>query len=149
MAKKYSPLNILVTDKEDVLVLSSLFQDAVAKIADMAWLSEQRRFVLVANRFVWESGINKKFGPFERVRAGMHFDDVRAVKTKNIRLDAPQAVVDLLAIRFEPTEGGAGKIFLDFAGGGTILLDVETINGEMRDISAPWRTSTKPRHKID
>jgi len=149
MAKIFTPLHMLVTDKEDVLVLSSLFQDAVAKIGDMAWLPAQRRFALVANRFVWERGINKNFGPFQRVQSGMHFDDVRAVKTQNIRLDAPKAVVDLLALRFVAAEDGAGKIFFDFAGGGSILLDVESINGEMRDMSNPWRTNAKPRHKID
>ena len=56
------------------------------------------------------------------------------------------AVVELLSIRFEPAEDAAGTIILDFAGGGAIQLGVESVNAEMRDMSAPWRTSNKPEH---
>ncbi len=136
-----------ITDKEDILVISSLFQDAVAKIGDMGFFPDQRRFALVANRFVWEDGVKKRFGPFTRVRAGMHFDDVQSVKTKNLRLDAPKSVVEILAMRFEPGEDGGGRVLIDLAGGGAIMLEVESLNGEMHDISDPWRTQNKPNHK--
>jgi urease beta subunit len=148
MAQNIKPLHMQIADKEDILVISSLFQDAVAKIGDMGFFPDQRRFALVANRFVWEDGVKKRFGPFTRVRAGMHFDDVLSVKTKNLRLDAPKSVVEILTMRFEPGEDGNGIILIDLAGGGAIMLEVESLNGEMHDISAPWRTQNKPDHKV-
>ena len=149
----YTPLALIAADREDLQVFSACFQDAVLKLADFAYLPETRRFAFVANRFVWECAPSRKRGPFARVRAGCHFDDVTAVRQQYLRTDAKDAVVDILAIRFEPGpdfadgEIGAGVITLDLAGGGAIALDVETINAEMRDLSEPWATRSRPDHE--
>lgn len=134
-------------DQEDLGVISACLQDAVAKLGDFAWLPDERRFVMVANRFVWECAGRGRAGPFARVRAGTHFDDVKAARFQHLRTDAKDAVVELLSIRFEAGEDGAGEIILDFAGGGAVRLDVESINTYMSDISDPWRTRAKPRHE--
>ncbi|MEZ5922640.1 MAG: DUF2948 family protein [Parvularculaceae bacterium] len=142
----YRPLRLAVEDAEDVKVLSTVFQDAIMTIGDFAFDPAARRFAFVANRFVWECAGDKTRGVFARVRAGCHFDDVLAVKQLHLRSDAKDAVVDLLSIRFEPGEDGAGAVVLDFAGGGAIRLDVEAVNAEMRDISEPWATRSRPSH---
>ncbi len=136
----------MAADEEDLQVISAVLQDAVAKVGDMTYLPARRRFALVANRFVWEEGTNKQRGPFTRVRAGVHFDDVTRVRTKSVRLDAKSAVVDILAIEYEGATDAGGTITLTLAGGGAIALDVEGINGTVQDISAPWRTQSKPDH---
>jgi len=146
--KDYAPLSLMAGDASDLDVISTVLQDAVAKLGDFAWLPDARRFAFVANRFVWECVGARRAGPFARVRAGIHFDDVIAVKYQNLRNDAKDAVVELLAIRFEPGEDGAGAIMLDFAGGGAVRLEVESINAYMSDISEPWRTRAKPKHKV-
>jgi hypothetical protein len=56
-------------------------------------------------------------------------------------------VLELLALRFTPGEDGTGAITLDFAGGGAIRLDVESVNAGLADISAPWITRLKPEHE--
>ena len=56
-----------------------------------------------------------------------------------MRQSAPDAVIELLAIRFEPKEDGAGVVTLVLAGGGAIRLDVECIDAEMSDLTAPWK----------
>lgn len=142
----YKPLRLMAGDQEDLGVISACLQDAVAKLGDFAWLPDERRFVMVANRFVWECAGRGRKGPFARVRAGAHFDDVKAARFQHLRTDAKDAVVELLSIRFEAGEDGAGEIILDFAGGGAVRLDVESINAYMSDISDPWRTRAKPRH---
>ena len=144
--KDYKPLRLMAGDTEDLGVLSACLQDAVAKLGDFAFIPAERRFAFVANRFVWECAGDRKAGPFARVRAGAHFDDVIAAKFQHLRDDAKDAVVELLAIRFEPGEDGAGEIFLDFAGGGAVRLTVESINAYMSDMSDPWRTRAKPKH---
>jgi len=133
-------------DAEDLGVISACLQDAVAKLGDFSFLPDDRRFAFVANRFVWECAGKGRAGPFARVRAGAHFDDVKSAKFQHLRDDAKDAVVELLSLRFEPGEDGAGEIILDFAGGGVIRLEVESVNAYMSDMSEPWRTRAKPKH---
>ncbi len=146
--KDFRPLRLMAADAEDLKVISTCLQDAVAKIGDFAFLPRERRFAFVANRFLWECCTDKETGAFARVRVGAHFDDVLAVKQLNLRSDVKEAIVELLAVRFEPGADGAGAVILDFAGGGAIRLEVESINCEMRDLSAPWRTRARPSHEV-
>ena len=143
----YKALRLMAGDEEDLGMLSACLQDAVAKLGDFAWLADERRFVFVANRFVWECASDRRIGPFARVRAGTHFEDVKSVKFLHLRTDAKIAVVELLAIRFEAGEDGIGEIVLDFSGGGAVRLEVESINAYMSDMSDPWRTRAKPKHE--
>jgi hypothetical protein len=145
--KAFKPLRLMAADEEDLKVVSACLQDAVAKIGDFAYLPRERRFAFVANRFLWECCEDKETGAFARVRVGAHFDDVLGAKQQNLRSDVKEAIVELLAIRFEPGTDGAGAVVLDFAGGGAIRLEVEALNCEMRDLSAPWRTKAKPKHE--
>ena len=144
--KDYKPLRLMAGDAEDLGVISACLQDCVAKLGDFAWLPAERRFAFVANRFIWECAGARRAGPFARVRTGTHFDDVKSVQFQHLRMDAKDAVVELLSMRFEPGEDGAGEIILDFSGGGVVRLVVESINAYMSDISEPWRTRAKPKH---
>lgn len=147
--KDYKPLRLMASDGDDLSVISACLQDGVAKLGDFAYLPEQRRFAFVINRFVWEVAGNRRAGPFVRVRAGVHFDDVLSVQQQYLKADANDAVVNLLAVRFEPGEEGGGDILFDFAGGGVIRLVVESVNAFVSDISEPWRTRNRPEHDIE
>ena len=144
--RDYKPLRLMAGDQEDLGIVSACLQDAVAKLGDFTFLPAERRFAFVANRFLWECAGDRRVGPFARVRAGTHFDDVKAAQFQNLRNDAKDAVVELLSIAFTESEDGVGEIVLDFAGGGAIRLEVESINAYMSDISEPWRTRAKPKH---
>lgn len=153
-----TPLRLRIEDTQDLAVASAHLQDAVTAVGDFAYEKKRRRFAGVFNRFRWEAEGGRKprmkLGPkrHSRIRTGFHFDDVLAVRSQNIRLDARDAVVELLAIRFEATGGAedpAGTITLDFAGGGTIALDVECLEGHLTDIGQPWETTSKPEHDLD
>lgn len=146
--KGYTPLALLAADEEDLRVVSAVFQDAVTKTGELAYLPAARRFAMVANRFVWEEGASKKHGPFARARAGLHFDDVRAARLRGLDLSAHEAVIVLLSVGFEPDgEEGAGTITLTFAGGGEVALDVDAINATAQDLYGPWRTRSRPDHE--
>ena len=145
--KDYKPLRLMAGDEDDLKVLSAVLQDAVAKLGDFAFLPGERRFAFVANRFVWECAGKGRAGPFARVRAGAHFDDVKSVKFQNLKTGATDAVVEFLAARFEPGEDGAVVIVLDFAGGGAVRLEVVSVNAFLSDISEPWGARAKPKHE--
>ncbi len=145
--KDYRPLRLMAGDKQDLDVMSACLQDAVAKLGDVAYIADERRFAFVANRFVWECASNRRIGPFLRVRTGVHFDDVLSAKFQHLRTDASDAVVEILAVRFEPGEDGGGIVQIDLAGGGAVKLEVESVNAYLRDISEPWRTRARPAHE--
>jgi len=140
-------LKLAALDEEDLAVLSAHVQDAVLKVADMAYLPKEGRFVVAMNRFTWEQADGK--GAYERRRAALTFDRVRTAKTSRIRRDQGDAVLELLAIEFEPSDPPAGAVTLIFAGGAAVKLDVECIEARMADLGAAWTTAAKPRHELE
>ena len=128
-------------DAEDLTILSARLQDAAAKLGDFAYLPKQRRFACVVNRLTWEEGGKT------RVRAGLHFDGVLAVKTQNVKLGATDAVVAILALTFTPNavDDPGGVIEMVLAGGGAIRLEVECIAVELSDLT--WAARAKPDHE--
>jgi len=146
--RDYKPLRMIAEDPEDVGVISAVLQDAIGKVRDFAYIPSERRFAFVVNRFLWECAGDGGKGQKARVRTGCHFDDVMAARHQQLKLDSGDGVVELLAVRFEAGEDGGGAILLDFSGGGAIRLEVESINGHLMDLSAPWPTRLAPKHEV-
>ena len=134
-------LRLLAEDAEDLGVISAALQDAVAKIGDIHFDKTARSLTVAVNRYRWE----KNGG--ERVRAGLQISSVLAVKARNLKQGAKDAVVDLLDLAFEPGEAPGGAIVLTFAGGGDLKLDVECIDVVLADVSLSWPTRAKPHHQ--
>ncbi len=64
--------------------------------------------------------------------------------------ERPDGVLVLLALLFEPgATAPEGRIRLVFAGGATILLDVDCIEAQLGDLGPRWPTSSCPTHKLD
>jgi hypothetical protein len=79
----------------------------------------------------------------------VRFERVKAAQVQGIDLKQKDAVLELLAVTFEPGEEPSGTLTLLFAGGGAIRLQVECIEAELRDLGAAWKTRRKPRHASD
>lgn len=142
---KLETLRLLAQDVEDLQVLSSAMQDALVRMRDLSFDPRARRFILTANRFCWERA--RERGPYLRVRSALSVDGVRAVRSRNLRIEDAEALAYLLAVRFEPAqEAPEGVMLLLFAGGGEIRLDCECIDAVLADIGAPWPTRRKPNH---
>ena len=144
-------LRLSAEDAEDLEVISAQMQDAVLKVGDLAYLPGARRFALVANRFRWDAEVKRR-GFFakprhERVRAGLHFENVLKVRTRNIAQDKPDGVLNLLAIRFEETDAPSGIVTLVFSGGGEIRLDVEALEAHLSDLGLMRETPAAPIHE--
>ena len=139
-------LKLVAEDEEDLAILSAHLQDAVTRIGDLAYLPKSRRFAAFVNRFCWEGCPEGSTG--ERTRSGLHFNNVLSAKAMNVKQSDPDAIVELLALRFEPTTDGAGYIDLMLAGGGRIRLEVEAIEGSLRDVSEHWPARARPAHSL-
>lgn len=143
MSKTVPALRLLAQDAEDLAVISAALQDAVAKIGDIRWDAQGRTLTLACNRFRWEAG-GKKTG--ERVRAALQLGDVTGVHARNLKRDAKGAIVELLAISFEPAEAPGGTVLLTFAGGGDLRVGVDCLDLVLADVSEPWATPRRPGH---
>jgi len=144
---KTQPVALMAADAEDLQTISAMLQDAIVKVGDIAFVQSDRRFAFVTNRFMWEA--KRGFlSQGQRVRAGVHIDDVKAVRARAVRMDAKDAIVDILSLDWEGGEDG-GTITLNLAGGGAIALDVEAINITIQDLSEPWKAKRKPDHEVD
>ena len=146
-------LRLSAQDAEDLEVISAQMQDAVLKVGDLAYLPGARRFALVANRFRWDAEMKRR-GLFskprhERVRAGLHFENVMKVQTRNIAQGKSDGVLNLLAIRFEETDAPAGVVTLVFSGGGEIRLDVEALEAHLSDLGLMRETPLAPKHDVN
>jgi Protein of unknown function (DUF2948) len=139
-------LRIRAEDKEDLAVIAAAIQDAAFLMGDIAFDPKARRFAISLNRFRWEAA--GKRGPFERVRSAFAVETVLGVKSRKVRLGAPDAAGVVLDISFEPgAEAPAGSVVLRLGGGGDIRLDVECIDATLTDMGAPWPTPRRPDHE--
>ena len=137
------PLRLLAQDADDLAVISAALQDAVARIGDIAFEPKARRLTVAFNRFRWEGGGRAR----ERVRAGLQLGGVLGVQSRKLRRDAKNAVVELLALTFEPGEAPGGAVVFTFAGGGDLRVQVECLEAVLADVSTPWPTPRAPTHE--
>lgn len=142
-------LKLIALDEEDLPVLAAHLQDAVVRVADMAYLKSERRFAAVVNRFDWEEAARIKGTPkdgFIRRRTGLRFEHVTAAKVSGLDLASKDQVLSLLTLTFEPSDPPRGALTLTFAGGGAVRLEVECIEAALSDLGAAWATRSKPEH---
>jgi hypothetical protein len=142
-----SGLKLLAQDDEDLKIISAHLQDAIMRVGDMVYLPRRRRFVAVMNRFCWEDCGEHQAGA--RVQAGLHFDSVLKVQSRDVRQDDPDAVAGLLAVNFTPDADGGGNIDLVLCGGGLIRLTVECIDACLRDLTEPRPAVARPEHNLE
>ena len=131
-----------------------MLQDALIPVADMAYLPDESRFALVANRFCWEAedagapslqAGNRQGAAHHRVNAGVLFGNLQGVQTRGFDREETARILSLLAIR---TEAGldATEITLICAGAASIRLRVTEIDCRLDDIGEPWPTAWRPSH---
>lgn len=140
-------LKLKAQTAEDLMVISACLQDAVVTVGDMAYVPRERRFVLMANRFVWEEQ-NDEGEACHRIRAGVHFDGVLNVAARGIPQTRKEQALELLAVEAIPGTDANATVILIFAGGGNIRLEMECIDCHMTDVSEPWPTPCRPSHPV-
>ncbi|MGK7654308.1 DUF2948 family protein [Roseovarius sp. B08] len=135
-----APLNLGAFDAEDLDVVSSLVQDAVFTLQDMAWRPRERRLALLINRFRWEDGARARHGA-ERVRSLLVIDNVEGVSSQGLDRSDPDVVLSVLSVGFEPdaAEDVAGYVTLTLAGDGALRARIEALEVTLRDVTRPYR----------
>ena len=151
-------LKLRCEDAEDIVVLSSVLQDALVPLAETAWLPDERRFVMVASRFDWDECLDVTLPPdqariecYSRCNFGVTFEGVTGVKSRGIDLADRGRILSLMQIKPAEVAKGAA-VELVFAGdesepaGSGILLEAERILVHGQDVGEPWPTRWRPHH---
>jgi hypothetical protein len=163
-----APLKLRVHDATDLRALATCLQDALVPLADVAYLKSEKRFVMVANRFMWERGAEDvpaaepvaasgaadgdqsadagfegaEAGPrYYRVNCAVCFDRVRNVRFRGLDPREKDQILNLLTVEAAP-----GTVLLVFSGGATIRLEVRDIRCHLEDLGEPWPTRWRPSH---
>lgn len=141
------PLKLKALDAEDLQVISAALQDSLVAIRDIAWVSEEKRFLLVANRFRWETPQDSN-GAWSRCHSVLGFAEVGAVRHADMPLAEPDRILGLLAIESEEAEGGGVIVRLRFADGRMIRLEAPRLLCHIEDVGEPWPTRFRPGHPL-
>jgi hypothetical protein len=139
-------LKLRAADAEDLAVISAILQDSLVTIGEMAYLPDESRFVLVANRFRWEPQAGTTPAKGERVLTGLCIDGVKTVSRRGFSPRDSDRILALLALRLG--EGAASELILDFAGGSSVRLEVGQIMCHLDDLGEPWPTRWRPKHPV-
>jgi len=126
-------LKLIALDADDLAVISAHVQDARVQTSDIVWRQGEKRLVVGMSRLDWEQTLAGETSP-RRLIAALRFDRVLSCKSRNIDLQAPQAVLELVGIEFHPGEAPGGSAVLLFAQGGALRLDVECLECELTDL---------------
>lgn len=140
-----APLKLLALDAEDLSVLSAHLQDFVLRVGDIVYLPAEMRLAFVGNR-----ADRRIEGELRRRRTAAHFDRVTRVKARGVDRSAPDTVLNLLAIAFEPDgDEPSGVVELFFSGDASLRLTVECVEAQAADLGPVWAAKAEPFHDFD
>jgi hypothetical protein len=145
-----APLKLRAEDADDLAVISACLQDALVAVRDLAFVPQDRAFLMAANRFRWEGAARPERAEtgYQRILCGITFGAVTGVSYLGFRRSEDDRILSLLTIR--PWHDGEGDaIRLEFSGGAAIRLDVAHIVCHAQDVGEPWPTQWQPRHDAD
>jgi len=141
-------LKLIGKNQEDLKVISAYSQDSIVNVKDIVFLKENRTFIMITNRFMWEDVEQGIFRKNRRIRCAIKFEEVLHVKSKNINQKNKNRSLECLAIKSNLNSDNNYEIKIYFSGDGIITLVLEAIEVIMQDLGRPWMVKSAPSHKI-
>ncbi|MGO4712525.1 DUF2948 family protein [Bradyrhizobium sp. 2TAF24] len=120
-------------DADDLCVISAHVQDARVAVGDIIWRPRDKRLVIGMRRLDWDQALDG-MPQACRLFSALRFDRVLACQARKIDLSAPQTVLDLIGIEFNPGRSPSGSAMLLFSGGGALRLELECLECELADL---------------
>ena len=144
-------LKLFAAEIDDMEILSAACEGMITSPGEMSFLKSARAFTLMGSRFKWEDAVKSPPAKTSwlRIRSGIYFGDVLAVKTAGISQKKPTEALELLSLSTQVGEDAEAEIRLNFSGGGTIRLMAECINVTLTDTGDAWTTELKPDHESE
>jgi hypothetical protein len=135
-------LKLRAIDQDDLSVIAAFLQDSIAGVAEMAYLPEESRFVLVVSRFRWERVLDASpEDVFERVSCAITVEAAQEPKYRGFSLTDRSRMMPLLTVTFDDRD-----VVLTFGGDAAVKLKVDRLDLRMEDFGSGWPTKQKPEH---
>ena len=141
-------LKLLGKNQEDLKVISAYLQDSILIVKNIVFLKQNRTFIMIVNRFMWENVEKGVFRQNKRIRCAVKFEEVFKVMSKNINQKNKNRPLECLAIKCNSVLEKTYEIKIFFAGDSIITIISEAIEVVMHDLGKPWNVKRIPEHKI-
>ena len=141
-------LKLLGKHQEDLKIISAYLQDSIIIVKDIVFLKQNRTFIMIVNRFMWEDVEKGVFRQNKRIRCAVKFEEVIKVESKNINQKNKNKPLECLAIKCSSIFDETYKIKIFFAGNSVITVTLEAIEVALHDLGKLWHVKHIPIHKI-
>jgi hypothetical protein len=148
MIKDIIRLKLIGKNIEDLKSISAYCQDSIVKIKDIVYLKENKIFIMMLSRFMWEDIEKGVFRNYKRIKSVLKFNFIESVLAKNINQQQKNRNLELLAIKSNHNLNNLYDINLIFSGNSIILLKSEEIDVMLDDQEYFWEVRHSPKHKI-
>jgi hypothetical protein len=148
MIKDINRLKLIGNNVEDLKIISAYCQDSIVKIKDIVYLKENKIFIMMLSRFMWEDIEKGVFRNYKRIKSVLKFNFIEGVLAKNINQQQENRNIELLAIKSNYNQDNLHDINLIFSGNSIILIKAEEIDVILDDQEFFWEVKHSPKHKI-
>ena len=148
MIKDINRLKLIGKNIEDLKTISAYSQDSIVKIKDIVYLKENKIFIVMLSRFMWEDLEKGVFRNYKRIKSVLKFNFIENVLAKNINQQQKNRNLELLAIKSNYNQNNLYDISLIFSGNNFILLKSEEIDVMLDDQEYFWEVKHSPKHRI-
>ena len=148
MIKDINRLKLIGKNIEDLKTISAYSQDSIVKIKDIVYLKENKIFIVMLSRFMWEDLEKGVFRNYKRIKSVLKFNFIENVLAKNINQQQKNRNLELLAIKSNYTQNNLYDTSLIFSGNNIILLKSEEIDVMLDDQEYFWEVKHSPKHRI-
>ena len=147
MIKGINRLKLIGKNIEDLKTISAYSQDSIVKIKDIVYLKENKIFIVMLSRFMWEDLEKGVFRNYKRIKSVLKFNFVENVLAKNINQQQKNRNLELLAIKSNYNQNNLYDTSLIFSGNNIILLKSEEIDVMLDDQEYFWEVKHSPKHR--
>ena len=148
MIKGINRLKLIGKNIEDLKTISAYSQDSIVKIKDIVYLKENKIFIVMLSRFMWEDIEKGVFRNYKRIKSVLKFNFIENVLAKNINQQQKNRNLELLAIKSNYNQNNLYDTSLIFSGNNIILLKSEEIDVMLDDQEYFWEVKHSPKHRI-
>ena len=148
MIKGINRLKLIGKNIEDLKTISAYTQDSIVKIKDIVYLKENKIFIVMLSRFMWEDLEKGVFRNYKRIKSVLKFNFIENVLAKNINQQQKNRNLELLAIKSNHNQNNLYDTSLIFSGNNIILLKSEEIDVMLDDQEYFWEVKHSPKHRI-
>ena len=141
-------LKLIGKNQEDLKVISTYTQDSIVAVKDIVFLGQNRIFIMMINRFMWEDVGKGTFRQNKRIRCAIKFEEVLKVQSKEINQKSKNKFLECLAIECKEIPNNNYEIKIFFSGDNIITLISEAIEVVMHDLGKAWNVKHIPKHEI-